>query len=209
MEYEIRYYYPKGSLAGILNTLKMQKEIVFNDKYYEKTIQYNHPMEKYNFYSEKIDGRFRIRISKSSKHNLCKLSWKRRLSDTITSDVNKEEEYEVNFDSMDYNNLLYLIENVIHMNCVESYERYRTIYENNEVEIAIDEYPFGIAIEIEAKKNVKTPKKVVDFWSKKLAFDEKRKYRLSWDDKYQELCNQQNKIVYNEVLFEKEMPEII
>ena len=35
-----------------------------------------------------------------------------------------------------------------------------------------------------------------------------KSYRLSWDDKYLELCKEQNMPVYNEVTFDKEMPEI-
>ena len=44
---------------------------------------------------------------------------------------------------------------------IESYERYRTIYFNEEIEISIDEYPFGIALEIENKSNNKNPKDIV------------------------------------------------
>ena len=33
-------------------------------------------------------------------------------------------------------------------------------------------------------------------------------YRLSWDDKYEELCKEQNIEKYNHVLFGKNMPEI-
>lgn len=47
------------------------------------------------------------------------------------------------------------------MKQIESYERYRTVYYNEEIEISIDEYPFGIALEIENKSNDKNPKDIV------------------------------------------------
>ena len=40
----------------------------------------------------------------------------------------------------------------MHFKVVDSYEKYRTIFTNEDVEISIDEYPFGIALEIENKK---------------------------------------------------------
>ena len=40
----------------------------------------------------------------------------------------------------------------MHFNIVESYERYRTVFENEDVEISVDEYPFGICLEIENKR---------------------------------------------------------
>ena len=41
----------------------------------------------------------------------------------------------------------------MHFKLIESYERYRNIFENEEIEIALDEYPFGLALEIESKNN--------------------------------------------------------
>lgn len=41
------------------------------------------------------------------------------------------------------------------MKCVESYERYRNIFTNDDIEIVIDKYPFGIALEIENKSKEK------------------------------------------------------
>ena len=78
------------------------------------------------------------------------------------------------------------------MKNVESYERYRTIFINDEVEIAVDEYPFGIAIEVENKSKLENPEEVVKKWTKKIGLDIKKAYRLSWDDKYNELCKKQN-----------------
>ena len=129
----------------------------------------------------------------------------RRLNDKTNDNFNKEEEIEVNIDSKDYDNLIYLLNNVLHMNEVESYERYRTTYENDEIEIALDEYPFGLALEIESKIDYPS---VIDKYIKLLNLDYKDSYRLSWDDKYNELCKEQGKVIYKHVLFDKDMPEI-
>ena len=96
----------------------------------------------------------------------------------------------------------------MHFIVVDSYERYRIIFTNEDVEISIDEYPFGIALEIENKSSTKNPEEVVMNYVSKLKLNIKDSYRLSWDDKYVELCKEQNKEIYNEVTFDKDMPSI-
>ena len=34
----------------------------------------------------------------------------------------------------------------MHFEVVESYERYRTVFENEDIDISVDEYPFGVCI---------------------------------------------------------------
>ena len=206
MEYEVRFYYSEEKVRDIikrLDALGLNKGL----RTYEKTSQFNHFDKKYDFYSLDIDGRFRIRVSKNEKINKCMISWKRRLKDTKKDLVNKEEEKEVRINYDDYDNLMFIINNVLHMKLVESYERYRTNYSNNEIEISIDEYPFGFALEIENKGNgdpIETIKKYVEL----IGLDISEAYRLSWDDKYSELCHEQGIEVLNEVFFGKKMPRI-
>ena len=208
MEYEARYYYPKKELNNLINKLDNIKELTKENRLYEKTIQYDHPNTDMSFYSKEIDGRFRIRISKNDDISKCMISWKRRLFDTQLSDVNEEEEVELTIKYEEYENLLFIVNNVLKMKQVESYERYRTIYHNNEIEISIDEYPFGIALEIENKSNSKSPKEIVEKWAQILNLDINDSYKLSWDDKYTSLCKQQNMPVFKDVTFDKEMPNI-
>ncbi len=66
------------------------------------------------------------------------------------SNINKEE-VELNIKPEEYENLMSIINNVIKMKKVESYERYRTTFINDDIEISVYEYPFGIALEIENK----------------------------------------------------------
>lgn len=208
MEYEVRFYYPSSEVNNLLDKLSELKELEKKPRTYEKTVQYNHSDSKYDFYSKEIDGRFRLRLSKNIEESKCKLSWKRRLPNTTENLVNKEEEKEVRISYEDVDNFIFIIENVMHFKVVDSYERYRTIFTNEDVEISIDEYPFGIALEIENKSSTKNPEEVVMNYASKLKLNIKDSYRLSWDDKYVELCKEQNKEIYNEVTFDKDMPSI-
>lgn len=208
MEYEVRFYYPSSEINSLLDKLSELKELEKKPRTYEKTVQYNHSDSRYDFYSKEIDGRFRLRLSKNIEESKCKLSWKRRLPNTTENLVNKEEEKEVRISYEDVDNFIFIIENVMHFKVVDSYERYRTIFTNEDVEISIDEYPFGIALEIENKSSTKNPEEVVMNYASKLKLNIKDSYRLSWDDKYVELCKEQNKKIYNEVTFDKDMPSI-
>lgn len=208
MEYEVRFYYPSSEVNNLLDKLSELKELEKKPRTYEKTIQYNHSDPRYDFYSKEIDGRFRLRLSKNIEESKCKLSWKRRLPNTTENLVNKEEEKEVRISYEDVDNFIFIIENVMHFKVVDSYEKYRTIFTNEDVEISIDEYPFGIVLEIENKSSTKNPEEVVMNYASKLKLNIKDSYRLSWDDKYVELCKEQNKEIYNEVTFDKDMPSI-
>ena len=207
MEYEVRFYYSLREYNNILLKLNNINCLKNNGRKYEKTSQFNHPNLEYDFYNKNIDGRFRIRISKCNDNSTCKLSWKKRLTDSLETNINKEEEIELSINIEEYDNLIYIVKNVIHMIEVESYERYRTTFTNEEIEISLDEYPFGLALEIEAKTNIDV-EKVIDKYVKLLNLDYKDSYRLSWDDKYEELCEEQNIEKYRHVLFGKDMPEI-
>ena len=207
MEYEVRYYFPTEKLESIIEKLKNIQDLNMKSRCYEKTSQFDHPNDEMSFYSKEIDGRFRIRVTKNDETAKCKISWKRRIPDTKATDVNKEVEVRVQYD--DYDNLMFLINNVLKMKDVESYERYRTIFVNDEVEISVDEYPFGIALEVENKSSSKDPNEVVRKWIEILGLDINKSYRLSWDDKYSELCKSQNIKQYSHVTFDLPMPKVI
>lgn len=209
MEYEVRYYFNTNRKEEIINKLTSIDEITMKKRCYEKTSQFDHPSADNSFYSKEIDGRFRIRITKNDETSQCKVSWKRRIKTTTETEVNKEEEVELNIKYAEYDNLMFIINNVLKMKNVESYERYRTIFTNDEIEIAVDEYPFGIALEIENKSDSINPEEVVKKWIEKIGLDISKSYRLSWDDKYRELCNNQGIKQYNHVSFDLPMPQVI
>lgn len=208
MEYEVRYYFPTEKLEQIISKLKKFDDLNKNERCYEKTTQFDHPSEENTFYSKEIDGRFRVRVTKNEKDSKCKVSWKRRIPTTHLNDVNKEEEVELNIKPEEYENLMFIINNVIKMKSIESYERYRTTFTNPDIEISVDEYPFGIALEIENKSEGKDPEVVVKEWIEKLNLNIEDTYKLSWDDKYSELCKEQNVEHFNHVTFGLPMPKV-
>ena len=128
--------------------------------------------------------------------------------DEIIHLLTKEEEKEVRINPNDIDNFLFIISNVMHFTTVESYERYRTVFENDEVEISVDEYPFGVCVEIENKSITKNPEDVVKNWVNRIGFNINDAYRLSWDDKYLELCEEQGIERFNEVTFDRPMPSV-
>lgn len=207
METEIRYYFSKNSEDKIINYLKKFKELKYDGVFYEKTMQYNHPMKEYDFYDLNIDGRFRIRRTTGENINKGMITWKRRLKDNSDNIINREEEIEILIKEEEINNLIFLIENVIHMKLIESYERYRHVFKNEEVEIVVDNFPFGIALEIESKVQNGEEENIIYNWINKIGLKANESYKLSWDDKYNELCKLQNKKVETEVSFDKDMPQ--
>ena len=206
METEVRFYYSINSKDNVIKYLNKFKELTYQGRFYECTDQYNHPMKEYDFYSDSIDGRFRVRKTVGNNISKCMITWKKRLKSNEL--IHNEEEVEVNINSDDYDNLCLLLKNVLHLDLVESYERYRSIYNNEDIEIVVDEYPFGLCIEIENKSKTKDGESVVKEWLSKLDFDSNEAYRLSWDDKYEELCKEQNKNVLKIVRFGDDMPQI-
>ncbi len=205
METEIRFNYSIESKDDVLNYINSFKELEYKGRFYECTDQYNHPMKEFDFYSKEIDGRFRVRKTIGEDVSKCMITWKRRL--TKSELIHNEEEIEVSIKPEEYDNLTLLLENVLHLKVVESYERYRSVFSNEDVEIVVDEYPFGLCLEIENKSKTKDGFEVIKDWLDKLKLDINDAYKLSWDDKYEELCKEQNKQVEKIVRFNKDMPQ--
>ena len=206
IETETRVLFSLDKEEEIIKKLNEIDDLIYKGKFYEKTIQYNHPDEKIDFYSKEIDARFRVRITENKNYQKCMISYKRRGQDFFKDKINSEEEVEVEINYKDFDNLSYILENVLKMKLVESYERYRYVYYNDDVEIDVDIYPFMIAVEIENKSIDKDPRMVVLYYLEKLGFTLDDIYQLSWDDKYEELCKEQNIEVYKIVEFGKKMP---
>ena len=206
IETETRVLFELNEEKNIIDKLNNIPELSYKGKFYEKTIQYNHPNDNIDFYSKEIDARFRVRITKNDNYEKCMISYKRRGENFFNEQINSEEEVEVEIKYSDFNNLTYILENVLKMKFIESYERYRYVFYNDDVEIDVDIYPFMIAVEIENKSSNKDPKAVVLYYLEKLNFSMNDIYQLSWDDKYEELCKKQNIKMSNIVEFDKEMP---
>lgn len=206
VESEVRYYYSLSEEKKIVDFLKTFPDLQYKGKFYEKTIQYDHPNQEYSFYSKDVDARFRVRITKNNELKKCMISYKQRMGVVQTQDINTEKEVELSIVPEEYDNLIFLLEKVLKLKLVESYERYRHVFFNDDVEIVVDIYPFALAIEIENKSSDKDPKTVILYYLQKLGLSLEESYKLSWDDKYEELCLEQNIKKYNMVDFEKNMP---
>lgn len=207
MEYEIRFYFPSSGKERLINLLS-SSGLTKHERNFEKTIQYDQPEPERSFYAPEIDGRLRIRIAAGRTTKSCKISWKQRTNGTRKTKVNSEIEKEVRIDAHDYQNLQYIFEKVLKLKSVESYERYRTVFDNDEVEVALDEYPFGLALEIESRPNVQNPEQIITTWVERLGLQMAESYRLSWDDKYTELCREQGVEIFKHIDFDKPMPEV-
>ena len=210
MEVELRYYYGFDQYEKLIEKLKEISELNYEGCFYEITTQYDHPMEEKSFYNKEIDGRFRVRCSKNvdNGNTKSKISWKRRLKNTLIGKVNEEEEIELSFKYEELEQLTFLLEKVIKMKKIESYERYRNIFYNEDIEIVVDKYPFGVALEIENKSKTKNAEEIVLYWTKKLGLKPENAFRLSWDDKYTELCRSQGIEIFKNVKFDLPMPKV-
>lgn len=209
IETEVRFLYSLTEEEKILKYLKTFPQLTYKGCFHEKTIQYNHPMKEYDYYSKEIDARFRVRTTINNEIKKYMITYKRRNENFLNEEINTEEEIEVSINYEETENLLYLLENVIHMKLIESYERDRHVFSNEDVEVVVDIYPFMIAIEVENKSIEKDPKTVILYYLNLLGLNIKDSYRLSWDDKYEELCKEQNIKQYNIVDNTKEMPKYL
>lgn len=209
IENEIRFLYSLPEEVKIVDFISKFESLTYKGCFKEKTMQFNHPMKEHNFYQQAIDARFRVRTTVNNEIKKCKISYKRRSENFHQEEINTEEEVEVSIKYNEVDNLLYLLQNVIHMELVECYERKRYVFSNEDIEIDVDIYPFMIALEIENKSHNKEPKAVILYYLNLLGLDIKDSYRLSWDDKYHELCQEQGIVEHKEVDFSKEMPRFI
>ena len=211
MEEEIRFYFGYDKYEELLEKLKKIKELENEGCYLELTIQYDHPNQEMSFYDKKVDGRFRLRSSINIENNIekSKISWKRRIGNE-NKNINVEEEIEVELNKNQVNNLQTLLEQVLKMKRIESYQRYRNVFFNSDVEIVVDKYPFGIALEIENKSKTKNGEDIVNKWAKELKLNIEERYKLSWDDKYTSLCKKQGITPVKDVIFDENiiMPKL-
>ena len=216
MEEEIRFYFKEEEYENLLNKMKNignTEGLKYEGCYLELTVQYDHPAEENTFYSKEIDGRFRLRSSINIETNeeKSKVSWKRRLPEKKEKDINIEEEIEVELKEGQLENLQLLLETIVRMKRVESYQRYRNVFCNDEVEIVVDKYPFGIALEIENKSKTKNGEEVIKKWLNILNLNIQESFKLSWDDKYTSLCKAQGIEPVKDVIFDDSitMPKVL
>lgn len=215
LEKEIRFFYPTSKLENLHDMLR-GTGANFLGRYYQLTIMYDNPNQEFSFYKPEIDGRLRFRTSiftplpgqpdvEGSKSS-SKITWKRRLPKEVDSGIHNEEEIEVDVDYENYKNMEEILENVLKCKRMSSYERYRNIYKKDGLSITIDEFPYGVMLEVELEDAVEED--LMKF-IEELGLLPENAYNLSCDDKYVELCEEVGCEVKDDILFvDKDMPQI-
>ncbi len=150
--------------------------------------------------------------------------------------INTEYELEVNFDINEFDSLKKLIENILQMPYKSGYELYRikwlvkveessdakdnqsdsraqetqapqNIQAKSQVEITLNHYPYGLALELELVKG--SDANALIKIAKMLNLDPKNSSNLSTDDMYEKLCKEKGITPKNEIMFDdKEMPKL-
>ncbi len=215
-ETEIRFFFNHSNLEKLIQ--KLQK---FNYLYsaHEITILYDNPNPNFSFYNQKIDGRLRLRLIEVIKSNNIKskptseqssyglITWKRRLPEHKNNKINIEEEIEYQVSLTDFNNVKNIFENILKCPRMSSYERIRHNFDDQNVKITLDEFPYGLMLEFELKNNKKITNLMTEIEKFNLTLEEAS--RLSCDDKYHQLCQENNQISKTDILFsDKDMPLI-
>ncbi len=190
IEKEFRFYYPLELLDGWVNKFK---QIKFKGKYYELTIMYDSPNPKRSFYSKDVDGRLRLRYSTPDKNNPSihlrdrgLVTWKQRLQYGQDEAVRKEIEIEYSFDPKEGDSVQEIFEDVLRCKRMSSYERFRSFFDINGIQVTLDEFPYGLMIEFEFGDELE--EKEVLNTIKSFGINISGASKLSCDDKYLELC---------------------
>lgn len=208
IEKEIRFYFPANKFNLLKNKLK---NIEFCGSYYEMTKMYNNPNPKYDFYSPSIDGRLRLRYSmpvKNKTKGVGLISWKQRIPKYSNEFIRKEKEVEFNFGIEDIDDVRDIIENILRCPLVSSYERRRHYYSTSNFSITLDEFPFGLMLEFEFKKNNISNANINNLLKSFNLKIEEASF-LSCDDMYKNLCLKNNKKNKSDILFsDKNMPHL-
>ena len=166
---------------------------------YEK----NQNFDKDNIF-EKDDARLRLRTKIANINGQEKnfeFTYKKRL--TTKNGIKKESELNYNFSSAQSpENLLNLFK-IIGLSEKDSYERMRKTFKNNEIQLTIDEFPFGYIAELEGDEEM------VIKYDKLLNMSCFAQYELSCDDVYAELCKNKGIKQKTDILFsDKDMPNL-
>lgn len=208
IEKEIRFYFSTKKLAFLESKLKYFN---FFGSCHEVTKMYNNPNPMYDFYNPSIDGRLRLRYGvffKDKTRGVGLISWKQRILKHRNDLVRKEREVEFSFSMKDIDNVRVIIEEVLKCPFVSSYERRRHYYAANNFSITLDEFPFGLMLEFESKKN-KIANREINSLLKKFNLKIANASLLSCDDMYKDLCRKNNKRIKPNILFnDKDMPHL-
>ncbi|MDR2063626.1 MAG: hypothetical protein LBQ02_02430 [Candidatus Nomurabacteria bacterium] len=207
IEKEMRFFFSESKKRHLWQ--KLSEQFRYRNSFYEKTTMYDNPNPKLTFYSAKIDGRLRLRLSnevaengveKSRGKNRCLVTWKQRLAMGRKGAIRKELEYEFNVNPEGAQNVIYILETVLCCPRIESYERIRHFFIGKDIEITLDEFPFGLMLEFELKKST-SEKKLLET-VKKFGLNKNHASKNSCDDMYKQLCREHGIKPLPDIMFE-------
>ena len=208
IEREIKYFFPLSELEKLRSDLEVFDYIHTT---HELTLMFDNPNPVFSFYDKKVDGRLRLRITKhldgaDAGKITGLLSWKQRIPDHALSNIRHEYEVECRIPSDDVENMKIILRDILKCSLVSSYERERSVYHTDGLEITLDKFPFGLMLEIEFEDETIDPSLMGDALEK-LLLKEEESSRFSCDDMYKHLCTMQGRQIKDHMLFDdEEMP---
>ena len=208
IEREMRFYLP---LEELESRQKILKQVRYKGRYHEITIMYDNPNSAYTFYSTSIDGRLRLRAATPTDKNLTDgyglVSWKQRIPSLKNEIMRHENEIEFSFNSAELPAVRSIFEDVLRCPKISSYERYRSHYESGDIHITLDEFPFGLMLELEIGVDSKNIEQQLMEILSQLNLNQVMVSSYSCDDMYRELCLKENKQPKQDILFnDPDMP---
>lgn len=198
LEVEKKYLLTKSE-ADLLEKKCLKISLSQTSYAYEK----NQNFDRDNLF-EKDDARLRLRtkikdLNGQEKH--FEFTYKKRLS--IENGIKKENELSFNFNSTQSSENFLALFHVIGLNEKDSYERIRKSFSNDEIQLTIDEFPFGYIAELEGEEEM------VLKYEKLLDMSNFVQYGASCDDVYTELCDKKSIKPKINILFnDKDMPNL-
>lgn len=211
IERELKYYFPFSEENNLISKLDKFKYV---HKKHELTLNYDNPNPSFSFYDKKIDGRLRLRIMRyldgNNKGKIEGLfSWKQRIPKHSLSKIRHEKEIECLVYGKEVKDLRAILRDVLKCPLISSYERERSHYHIDNIDITMDKFPFGLMLELEFKDS-KGGRAGLEKILKKIDLDFNDASSLSCDDMYKYLCKINNKISKDNILFnDEDMPILI
>lgn len=182
----------------------------------ELTVMFDNPNPLLSFYSKEIDGRLRMRTSRSGRVGIFEnastcpthsiLTWKQRIPEFANSNVRIEKEIEVVLAPWEAKQMISILTEVLHCPRISSYERNRETFYTDNIEVASDLFPYGHVVELELKSGEESSLTAL---ADLLGLNQFAQSHLSCDDMYRLLCKKADVEPKNDILFlDKSMPKL-
>ena len=182
IEVELKFEINKSEIVSFNKKLK-NLGFILSKRVYELNVMYDNPSQ----IMQTTDGRIRLRKSGGDAI----LTYKKPLS---RKGIKKEIEYETKVSNFD---IMEKILKMMEFTKTTSYERYRSYFHKNDIEVMIDEFPYGVFVEIEGNE------RVIIGVSNDLGFNIKDNLTDSCDTIYTKRCIEKGIEPSKHILFNK------